>query len=67
MFDTSTISKAIAGGIVAALVALLARYGFQAQAETITAAGVLVTVLVSYVVGHIAVYLAPKNKERAIK
>lgn len=61
MFD-STMSKAIAGGIVSLVVGLLARYGFQPDAASITAAGVIVTAIISYVVGHIAVYLAPRNK-----
>lgn len=62
MFDLSTISKAIAGGLTAAIVGVLARYGFHPQSETVTALGVIVTALVSYVAGHILVYLAPKNK-----
>lgn len=62
MFDVSTISKAIAGGLTAALVALLARYGFQAHPEQITALGVLVTAVVGYALGHLVTYLAPKNK-----
>jgi hypothetical protein len=62
--DLPAISKAIAGGLVTALAAELARYGFHPSAETITATGVIVTALVSYAVGHIAVYFAPKNKER---
>lgn len=61
-FDLATISKAIAGGLVAALVGLAARYGFHPHAETITAVGIIVTALVSYVAGHVVVYLAPKNK-----
>lgn len=64
MFDIATISKAIAGGLVAAVVALLARYGFQPDAPTVTAAGVVVTALVSYLVGHVVTYLAPANKPK---
>lgn len=60
--DLSSMSKAIAGGIVSALVAIAAHYGFQANPEIITAAGVILTAAVGYAVGHIAVYLAPKNK-----
>lgn len=62
MFDLSTISKAIAGGLVALVVGEAARYGFHPQAETVTAAGVVITAVVSYVVGHLVVFLAPKNK-----
>lgn len=60
--ELSTISKAIAGGIVAVLVGEAARYGFQPSGEVISAAGVIVTALVSYVAGHVAVYFAPRNK-----
>lgn len=64
MFDLSPISKAIAGGLVAAIVGIAARYGFHPQAETVTAVGVIVTAVVSYVVGHVVVFLAPKNKPK---
>lgn len=64
MFDLAAISKAIAGGLVAAVVGLLARYGFQPDAPTITAAGVVVTAVVSYLIGHIVTYLAPANKPK---
>jgi len=60
--NLSAISKAIAGGLVAVLVGEAARYGFQPSNEVVTAVGVIVTALVSYVVGHAAVYFAPKNK-----
>jgi hypothetical protein len=59
--NLTTFDKAIAGGIVSAIAAELARFGFHPQATTITAAGVIVTGVVSYVVGHVAVYFA-KNK-----
>jgi len=60
--NLSAISKAIAGGLVGLIVAEAARYGFHAGAEVITALGVIVTGVVGYVVGHVAVYLAPANK-----
>lgn len=60
--NLSSVSKAIAGGLVAALVGLAARYGWQPSKEVINASGVIITVAVSYVVGHVAVYFAPKNK-----
>lgn len=60
--NLSTVNKAIAGGIVSAIVAVAAHYGWQPQAETVTALGVIVTAAVGYVVGHVAVYVAPKNK-----
>lgn len=64
MFDVSTVSKAIAAGIVAALVGVAARYGFQPKAETVTAAGVIITAVVSYVAGHVIVYFSPANKRK---
>lgn len=60
--NLSNISKAIAGGLVAILVAEAARYGFQPSNEVVSAVDVLVTALVSYIAGHAAVYFAPKNK-----
>lgn len=62
MFDLQSISKAIAGGLVAAIVALAARYGFHANGETITALGVVVTAVVGYAIGHIVVFFSPPNK-----
>lgn len=55
-------SKAIAGGVVSVIVALAARYGFAADPATVSALTVLLTAVVAYLVGHIAVYLAPANK-----
>lgn len=63
MFDLAAVSKAIAGGLIAIVVGELARFGFQPSGEVITATGVIVTALVSYIAGHIAVYIAPKNKQ----
>lgn len=60
--DLATISKAIAGGLVTALVAEFARYGFQPSGEVIGSLGVVVTALVAYAIGHVVVYFAPKNK-----
>lgn len=59
--EVTNFDKAIAGGIVSAVVALLARYGVGASAQTVTALGVVVTAVVSYGVGHVAVYFS-KNK-----
>lgn len=61
MFPVTEYDKAIAGGIATAVVALLARFGFHASPEQITAIGVLVTAVVGYVVGHLAVYFK-RNK-----
>lgn len=63
IFDIPAISKAIAGGLIAVVVGEAARFGFHPQPETITALSVIVTAVASYVVGHVAVYWAPKNKE----
>lgn len=58
-----TVSKAVAGAVVAAVVGLAARYGFNADQTTKDALEVLVTALVSAAVGYMGVYWAPKNKE----
>jgi FtsH-binding integral membrane protein len=60
--ELSTISKAIGGGIAGAIIALAAHFGFQPDAPTATALAVVVTAVTGYVVGHVAVYFAPKNK-----
>lgn len=59
-----SINKAIAAGLVSAVVALLARYGFHPTGQTITILGLVVTALVGYVSGHVLVYLAPHNKPK---
>ncbi len=48
--------KAIAGGVTSALVGELARFGFHPQATTISAVGVILTAVVGYAIGHLAVY-----------
>lgn len=60
----SNVSKAIAGGIISALVGVFARYGFPVDPHVLDAAGIVITAIISYVLGHIYVYLAPKNTER---
>lgn len=60
--DLSTISKAVAGGLSALVIAELAKYGFHPSEAVTNALGVLETALVSYLFGHVVVYLAPKNK-----
>lgn len=64
MFSPSTVSKAIAGGIVGLIIAEAARFGFQPNAAAASALSVLVTALVGYVVGHLVVYFAPANKTK---
>lgn len=63
MNNLATVSKAIAGALVAALVGLAARYGFQPDPTVVEAVNVIVTALVSAGAGFLAVYFAPKNKE----
>jgi hypothetical protein len=41
--DLSNVSKAIAGGLAAALVGVLARYGFRPGPEYVSAMGVIIT------------------------
>lgn len=60
--NVSEFSKAIGGGAAGLIIAELARFGFQPDAPTRTALGVLVTAVVGYVVGHVVVYFSPKNK-----
>jgi hypothetical protein len=55
-------SKAIAGGVISALVALGAHFGFQPDGQALTVLSVAVTVVVGYVVGHVGVYFSPANK-----
>jgi len=61
--DLTSISKAVAGGVVGLIVAEGARFGFQPSAPTKSAISVIVTALVGYLLGHLVVYFAPKNKE----
>lgn len=59
--NLTSFDKAIAGGLVSLIVGELARFGFHPNAQAVTAAGVIVTGIVSYVAGHLVVYFA-KNK-----
>lgn len=57
-------SKAIAGGIAGLIIAELAKYGLNLPIELVdNFVGVIVTAALGYLVGHAAVYVAPKNKE----
>lgn len=61
--DLTPISKAVAGGIVTGLVALVFRYtGHQLDVSVVGALGVIVTAAVGYIIGHVVVYFAPANK-----
>lgn len=60
--NLSPVSKAIAGALTAALVALLAKYSVVLAPEVNDAVGVLVYTLVAAAIGYVGVYLAPKNK-----
>jgi hypothetical protein len=60
--DLAAISKAIGGGLAGLIIAEGARFGFQPDAPTASALAVLTTALAGYVVGHVVVYLSPKNK-----
>lgn len=53
-----SVSKAIAGALVTALVTWLAQRGVVIEAQYSDA----VTLLLAAVIGFVAVYLAPKNK-----
>lgn len=58
------VSKAVAGGLVAAVIALAARYGFNASPDVVNALGIVVTAVVGYAVGHVVVFLAPANRPK---
>lgn len=60
--NLAPVSKAIAGAIVTALVALLAKYSIVLDPEVSSAVGVIVYAVVAAVIGYIGVYFAPKNK-----
>lgn len=60
--NLSAITKAIAGGLVGLAVAEAAHFGWQPSGATVDAVGVIVTGVVGYLVGHLAVYFAPANK-----
>jgi hypothetical protein len=59
--NLSSVSKAIAGGVITAVMAELAKFGFQPKGASASALSVIITAVVAYVVGHVAVYFAPSN------
>lgn len=59
-------SKAIAGGLATLIVALAARYGFNASPDTLNWIGMVLFAVVSYGVGHVVVFFAPANKVVAL-
>lgn len=63
MENLSSISKAIAGGVVTALVAEFAHFGFQPNGASVDALGVIVTAVIAYLLGHAVVYFSPANKK----
>ncbi|QNK82610.1 hypothetical protein [Nakamurella sp. PAMC28650] len=64
-FSMSSISKAIAAGLIGLVIAEASRYGFHVAPVYTDAGGVIVTGLVGYVVAHLAVYFAPANTPKA--
>lgn len=62
MSDLAPVYKAVAAGVVTAVVAELARYGFRPGPDVVTALGVVTTAIVGYVAGHVVVYFSPANK-----
>ena len=62
MLDLSTISKAIAGGLVTLVVGYLAKYGVHITPVINDSLNTLIFALVFYAVGHLVVYIAPANK-----
>lgn len=59
--DLSSVSKAIAGGLAAVVISYFARHGVNLSPVVTDAGNTLLVALVSYAVGHLAVYFAPKN------
>ena len=57
--NLQTVSKALAGAVVTALVAFLVKHGVVLDAGVSEA----LTVLVAALIGFAGVYLAPRNKE----
>lgn len=49
--------KAIVAGLVAAVGAVVARFGWQPNGEAVNLLNVVLTALVPYAVAHVAVYL----------
>lgn len=60
--NLSSISKAVAGGLVTLVVSFVAHYGWTLSPVIHDAVSSISLAVVSYVVGHLVVYLAPKNK-----
>lgn len=60
--DLSTVSKAIAGGIVTAVIGWAAHYGWTLSPLVHDATASIALAVVTYVVGHVVVYFAPRNK-----
>jgi hypothetical protein len=56
--NLQSISKGIAGGLVAALTAYLVKHGVILDASVSEA----LTVVLAFVIGLVGVYIAPKNK-----
>lgn len=59
--NLSNVSKAIAGAVAAALIAVLAKYNVVLDVDQSMAVSVLLNGLVAAVIGYVAVYFAPKN------
>lgn len=57
----SPVSKAIAGGLVTLVVSFVSRYGWTLSPVVHDALSSISLAVVSYLVGHIVVYFAPKN------
>lgn len=60
--NIASVSKAVAGGIVTSVTAFFARYGFHPTLAQLSVAAVILTVMIGYIIGHVIVYAAPKNK-----
>lgn len=59
--NLSSYAKAISGGLTTAIVSELARFGFHPKGASVSAAGVIVTAVVGYVLGHVVVWFTPNK------
>lgn len=61
--NLTTFDKAIVAGLTSAIVALVARFGFQPDSTTTSAIGVILTAVVPYVIAHVLVYFKSNKSQ----
>lgn len=65
--NLSNQQKAIAGGVVTAIVALFAHFGWQPDGQAMNFLNIVVTIVTGYIVGHLGVYFAPRNVDPSVE